>query len=899
MGSPFTTFEGLPGKGVVSPWNEGFSFIFELSSENLGESKEKMQQPMQARPSANGYGCRKVDRETGTRLETKVQSGRTTSCQFTGIILKMAHLIKDSSEGMKNTSEAFSKPPSKTLIILGKEFVQVTAKGVPTTLDGFRTEVMLEQQQELLTDSCISQSRHIEVERQLERWVPDDDAPECPELDNVFDGHWNRGWDQFEANETLFGVKSTFDEDLYTTKLERGPQMSELEKEALRIAREIEGEDTRDFHLAEERGIQLHENLEVDDETRFSAVFREVDDSGYDDCEDILLDSRNDETFQGISNAMDKSSTYMSRRKQNDGAQVSSRSSAMDEVQSSQLSTSRDVYQTCYDDHAKESSVEVVPKDASILNRRLKALFSEHAGASCNKEDTRNQMVAEVAQISVFEGPLPRCPSGVSDPRCSQENPFSFIPICNLLQVWANYLDRNYLSSSIISSSCTSCHMENRLYFRVGAKSYDLTEINSTYGIWYEWVESARFSMRRMSLSRGALLWLCRRLKEASDIKGKSFKCWRCVDLSTYIYCSLKFNEYGRFISITAVNGDARSVIILPENTFNEAWEELTKKIENFINKPVKKQISITTDKDDYNRGNRGGRYKDAMPKNKWAALQHPIKTDSAAKEGSRGKDPLRRSLVGSFPGCSEIPTRNNVKTWAPKTLKDSKSSSRMKTETCDGGRSSSDISALHVLPADQDKITNASQEKLDRSVSSKIQGASQSASSRVRPSSSALSASDGTGAAATLADNGLSRTSSEFKLNPNAKSFVPSQSPLRPASPVSDNSFYYPVGVATVPNMHGMPLGVGPSFSAHQPVIFNPQATPVPQQFFHPNGPQYGQQMMIGHPRQVVYMPSYPSWLKLTVALLRHDRKCRSRDESTNQVADHIALWVELVDAV
>ncbi|PHT45868.1 hypothetical protein CQW23_15026 [Capsicum baccatum] len=91
----------------------------------------------------------------------------------------------------------------------------------------------------------------------------------------------------------------------------------------------------------------------------------------------------------------------------------------------------------------------------------------------------------------------------------------------------------------------------------------------------------------------------------------------------------------------------------------------------------------------------------------------------------------------------------------------------------------------------------------------------------------------------------------------------------------------------------------VGPSFSAHQPVIFNPQATPVPQQFFHPNGPQYGQQMMIGHPRQVVYMPSYPSWLKLTVALLRHDRKWRSRDESTNQVADHIALWVELIDAV
>lgn len=619
---------------------------------------------MQPRPSANGYGRHKVDREMGTRLDNKVQSGKTTSHQFTGvgkggayqslshdrlvyittclvghqvevqvtdgsvfsgilhatsgekdfgIILKMAQLIKDSSEGMKNTSETFSKPPSKTLIIPGKEFVQVIAKGVPTTLDGFRTEFMLEQQQELLTDSCISQSRHIEVERQLERWVPDDDVPECPELDNIFEGHWNRGWDQFEANETLFGVKSTFDEDLYTTKLERGPQMSELEKEAVRIAREIEGEHTRDLHLAEERGIQLHENLEVDEETRFSAVIREFDDSGYDDCEDILLDSRNHETFQGISCAMGKSSTDMSRRKMNDGAQVSSRSSSMDEVQSSLLSTSRDVYQTCYDDHAKQSSAQVVPKSGSILNRGLRPLFGEHAGAgtSCN-EDTKNQMIAEIAQTSVLE---------------------------------------------------------------------------------------------------------------------------------------------------------------------------------------------------------------------------------------------------------------------------DSKSSSRMKMEASDEDRLSSDISALHVHPADQDKITSSSREKFEDAVSSQIQGASQSANSRMQPSSSALSASDGTGAASMSADNGLSRTSSvnsflsekstlnphakEFKLNPNAKSFVPSQSPLRPASPVSDNSFYYSAGMATVTNMHGMPVGVGSSFSVHQPVMFNPQAAPVSQQFFHPNGPQYGQQMMIGHPRQVVYMPSYPSEMR------------------------------------
>ena len=62
-----------------------------------------------------------------------------------------------------------------------------------------------------------------------------------------------RGWDQFETNKALFGVNSTFDEELYTTKLDRGPQMKELEKEASRIAREIEGEETHDLHLAEVR----------------------------------------------------------------------------------------------------------------------------------------------------------------------------------------------------------------------------------------------------------------------------------------------------------------------------------------------------------------------------------------------------------------------------------------------------------------------------------------------------------------------------------------------------------------------------------------------------------------------------------------------------------------------
>ncbi|KAK6153405.1 hypothetical protein DH2020_013044 [Rehmannia glutinosa] len=192
----------------------------------------------------------------------------------------MAHPIKDGCHGQKSISDPPTKLPSRTLIIPSKDLVQVVAKVVPVTRDGFTNELQHEKLQELMTDSIISQSRHVDLGRELERWVP-------------------AGWDQFEANETLFGVKSTFDEKLYTTKLERGPQMTELEREALRIAREIEGEETLDLHLAEERGIQLNGNLEMGEETRFSSVYRGADDSGYNEIDDRLLDSQNDETFSG------------------------------------------------------------------------------------------------------------------------------------------------------------------------------------------------------------------------------------------------------------------------------------------------------------------------------------------------------------------------------------------------------------------------------------------------------------------------------------------------------------------------------------------------------------------------------------------------------------------------
>ena len=49
-------------------------------------------------------------------------------------------------------------------------------------------------------------------------------------------------WDQFQANEQKFGLKSDYNENIYTTTIDKSnPLYRQREAEAERIAQEIEG----------------------------------------------------------------------------------------------------------------------------------------------------------------------------------------------------------------------------------------------------------------------------------------------------------------------------------------------------------------------------------------------------------------------------------------------------------------------------------------------------------------------------------------------------------------------------------------------------------------------------------------------------------------------------------
>ncbi len=100
-------------------------------------------------------------------------------------------------------------------------------------------------------------------ERDLQRWEPSTTAMANMSLESS-----GGAWDQFQANEQLFGVKSDYDEHIYTTRIDRStPDYRQREAEAQRIAQEIEGASANNAHVREERGT-MDEDDGLDEEAK-------------------------------------------------------------------------------------------------------------------------------------------------------------------------------------------------------------------------------------------------------------------------------------------------------------------------------------------------------------------------------------------------------------------------------------------------------------------------------------------------------------------------------------------------------------------------------------------------------------------------------------------------------
>ncbi|KAL8711363.1 MAG: hypothetical protein Q9220_004260 [cf. Caloplaca sp. 1 TL-2023] len=122
------------------------------------------------------------------------------------------------------------------------------------------------------TDNDIS-GKTAPRERNLQRWEPSIES----ETDMSLEGTGG-AWDQFQANEQRFGLRSDYNENIYTTSIDRShPDFHRREAEALRIAQEIEGGQADNAHVREERGI-LHTEDTMGEEEKYSGVHRNTTD---------------------------------------------------------------------------------------------------------------------------------------------------------------------------------------------------------------------------------------------------------------------------------------------------------------------------------------------------------------------------------------------------------------------------------------------------------------------------------------------------------------------------------------------------------------------------------------------------------------------------------------------
>lgn len=177
-----------------------------------------------------------------------------------------------------------------TMIRPGREVIDPSIKaGVTFELMNIRFDDMAELKSAtspsktsggIGTDVAISKKKgDFGKERELHRWTPEESDGVNPALSLNATGNNSLGtssWDQFATNERLFGLKTDFDEEIYTTKLDRNSaHIRANEAKAERIAREIMSASTGgNVHLAEERGQKVQSAVD-DEEMLYGAVIRE------------------------------------------------------------------------------------------------------------------------------------------------------------------------------------------------------------------------------------------------------------------------------------------------------------------------------------------------------------------------------------------------------------------------------------------------------------------------------------------------------------------------------------------------------------------------------------------------------------------------------------------------
>ncbi|KAF7456915.1 polyadenylate-binding protein-interacting protein 4-like isoform X1 [Cryptosporidium felis] len=152
--------------------------------------------------------------------------------------------------------------------------ITTNLNGIPTNFDSVSGEIMgshIEKIEAFKTDNEISSGSSYPKERLLKPWVPEENGLDT--VDEILGCEPLKSWDQFEENRTKFGVKGTYDENLYTTPLNYDEISEEDKRNAEKLANEIENEQKKNMD-----GLyDIYNRSSVsNEEIHFSSVIRDV-----------------------------------------------------------------------------------------------------------------------------------------------------------------------------------------------------------------------------------------------------------------------------------------------------------------------------------------------------------------------------------------------------------------------------------------------------------------------------------------------------------------------------------------------------------------------------------------------------------------------------------------------
>lgn len=217
---------------------------------------------------------------------------------------------------------------------------------------------------------------------------------------------------------------------------------------------------------------------------------------------------------------------------------------------------------------------------------------------------------------------------------------------------------------------------EDCIYFALGFKSFDIERIIGTSGDWYEWTERSRKAITRTSFSKKSMDRIVQVLWEASKGKGEVVSRWKRTEPLAEIFCARNFNKYDRYINLINVRAKRRSVIIIPELTFNSGWDIIAYKVGRFIlcQKMEENRVKYRLAENDFP-------YAEAVKSIKWGNRERGVVNTKPTlmKRGTiciddspcTQSEALQKSLVGNFEVSEKMsPPLNEVRRWANKTWK-------------------------------------------------------------------------------------------------------------------------------------------------------------------------------------------------------------------------------------